>query len=162
MNVCKLKRKKQAFEIAKINSCCFHTFPVAILEPFGRTPSWRVACGNTKLFNFERYILLKPRIEFKALKESWHPNTMYLAVWGLSYWPNDIWGDTPYAPRVNLEKAFKMNLVDVTRLSNGPISDLICWLQRENLIANPLRCLPCNRGMALTAREANHVDGYLW
>lgn len=134
VNVCKLKRKKQAFEIAKINSCCFHTFPVAILEPFGRTPSWRVACGNAKLFNFERYILLnnwstgyhtglrlsgfdyllllynisiswlnlfndwwfyfltcvtgtwlKPRIEFKALKESWHPNTMYhLAVWGLS------------------------------------------------------------------------------
>ena len=70
VNVCKLKRKKQAFEIAKINSCCFHTFPVAILEPFGRTPSWCVACGNTKLFNFERYILLKPRIEFKALKES--------------------------------------------------------------------------------------------
>ena len=58
MNVCKLKRKKQAFEIAKINSCCFRTFPVAILEPFGRTPSWRVACSNAKLFNFERYILL--------------------------------------------------------------------------------------------------------
>ena len=55
-----------------------------------------------------------------------------------------------------------MNLVDVTRLSNGPISNLISWLQRENLIANPLRCLLCNRGMALTEREANQVDGYLW
>ena len=55
-----------------------------------------------------------------------------------------------------------MNLVDVTRLSNGPISDLISWLQRENLIADPLRCLPCNRGMVLAERGANHVDGYLW
>ena len=55
-----------------------------------------------------------------------------------------------------------MNLVDVTRLSNGPISDLISWLQRENLIANPLRCLPSNRGMALAEREANHVDGVIF
>ena len=55
-----------------------------------------------------------------------------------------------------------MNLFDVTRLSNGPISDLISWLQRENLIADPLRCLPCNRGMVLAERGANHVDGYLW
>ena len=62
----------------------------------------------------------------------------------------------------NLEEEFKMNLVDVTRLSNSPISDLISWLQRENLIADPLRCLPCNRGMVLAERGANHVDGYLW
>ena len=62
----------------------------------------------------------------------------------------------------NLEEEFKMNLVDVTRLSNGPISDLISWLQRENLIADSLRCLPCNRGMVLAERGANHVDGYLW
>ena len=55
-----------------------------------------------------------------------------------------------------------MNLVDVTRLSNGPISVLISWLQRENLIAVPLRRLPCNRGMVLDERDANHVDGYLW
>ena len=46
-----------------------------------------------------------------------------------------------------------MNLVDVTRLSNGPISDLINWLQCENLTADPLRCLPCNRGMVLDERE---------
>ena len=55
-----------------------------------------------------------------------------------------------------------MNLVDVTQLSNGPISDRISWLQCENLIADPLRCLPCNRGMVLAKRGANHVDGYLW
>ena len=55
-----------------------------------------------------------------------------------------------------------MNLVDATRLSNGPISDLIIWLQREILLADPLRCLPCNRGMVLAERDGNHVDGYLW
>ena len=55
-----------------------------------------------------------------------------------------------------------MNLVDVTRLSNGPIIDLINWLQCENLMADPLRCLPCNRGMVLDERDANHIDGYLW
>ena len=31
-----------------------------------------------------------------------------------------------------------MNLVDVTRLSNGPITDLISWLQRENSLLIPL------------------------
>ena len=55
-----------------------------------------------------------------------------------------------------------MNLVDVTRLSNGPVFDLISWLQRQNLLANPLRCLPCNRGMELVERNQNHVDGYQW
>ena len=55
-----------------------------------------------------------------------------------------------------------MNLVDVTRLSNGPISDLISWLQHEHLIADPLTCLPCNGGTVLAERDANHVDGYLW
>ena len=69
---------------------------------------------------------------------------------------------THFVLDTNLEEEFKMNLVDVTRLSNGPISDLISWLQRENLIADPLGCLPCNRGMVLAKRGANHVDGYLW
>ena len=83
------------------------------------------------------------------------PNTIYLVVGGLSYEPKE-------RLRWNLEEEFKMNLVDVTRLSNGPISDLISWLQCENLTADPLRCLPCNRGMVLAERGANHVDGYLW
>ena len=74
----------------------------------------------------------------------------------------NVWGDTLHAERVNLEEEFKMNLVDVTRLSNGPIIDLINWLQCEHLIADPLRCLPCNRGMVLDERDANHIDGYLW
>ena len=55
VNVCKLKREKKAFEIAKVNSRCFLSFPAAILEPLRGTPSWRV---HTKLCNFEWYILL--------------------------------------------------------------------------------------------------------
>ena len=54
VNVCKLKREKKAFEIAKANFRCFHWFPAAILEPLRGTPSWRV---HTKLCNFEWYIL---------------------------------------------------------------------------------------------------------
>ena len=88
------------------------------------------------------------------------PKTIYLVVGGLSYEPKEA---------INLEKEFKMNLVDVTRLSNSPISDHqhgcnvgISWVQRENVIADPLRCLPCNRGMVLAERDANHIDGYLY
>ena len=49
MNVCKLKREKKAFEIAKVNSRCFQSFPAAILVSLRWTPSWRV---HTKLSNF--------------------------------------------------------------------------------------------------------------
>lgn len=55
-----------------------------------------------------------------------------------------------------------MNLVDVTRLLNGPVLDLINWLQQQHLIANPLQCVPCNRAMEMVERNQNHVDGYLW
>ena len=55
-----------------------------------------------------------------------------------------------------------MNLIDVTNLSNGPILELIQWLQDQNLLANPLRCRPCNLAMELTERNEDHVDGYLW
>ena len=55
-----------------------------------------------------------------------------------------------------------MNLVDVTRLSNGPVLNVINWLQRQNLLSNPLRCVPCNQQMELAERNQNHVDGYLW
>lgn len=55
-----------------------------------------------------------------------------------------------------------MNLIDITTLSNGPILELIRWLQGHNLLANPLRCRPCNRAMELTERNEDHVDGYLW
>lgn len=55
-----------------------------------------------------------------------------------------------------------MNLIDVTTLSNGPILELIQWLQGENLLANLVRCRPCNRALVLTERNEDHVDGYLW
>ena len=55
-----------------------------------------------------------------------------------------------------------MNLLEVTNLSNGPTLELIRWLQGQNLLANPLRCVPCNQAMELTERNHNHVDGYIW
>ena len=55
-----------------------------------------------------------------------------------------------------------MNLLEVTNLANGPVMDLITWLQRQNLLVNPLRCLPCNVVMTLTERNEDHVDGYIW
>ena len=38
-----------------------------------------------------------------------------------------------------------MNLLKVTNLSNGPTLELIRWLQGQNLLANPLRRVSCNR-----------------
>ena len=55
-----------------------------------------------------------------------------------------------------------MNLADITILSNGPVLELIQWLQGHNCLANPLRCVPCNHAMHLTERNRGHVDGYLW
>ena len=55
-----------------------------------------------------------------------------------------------------------MNLIDVATPSNGPILELIRLLQGQNLLANPLRCRPCNRAVELTERNEDHVDGYLW
>ena len=55
-----------------------------------------------------------------------------------------------------------MNLADITVLSNGPVLELIEWLQGQNCLASPLRCVPCNRGMDLTVRNEDHVDGFLW
>ena len=55
-----------------------------------------------------------------------------------------------------------MNLLEVTILSNVPTLELIRWLQGRNLLANPLRCLPCNQAMELSERNRNHVDGYIW
>ena len=57
---------------------------------------------------------------------------------------------------------FIMNLMEVTRLCNGPILQIIQWLQRRNLLASPLRCAACNQAMQLTARNPDHVDGFHW
>ena len=55
-----------------------------------------------------------------------------------------------------------MNLADITSLANGPVLELIQWLQRQNCIANPLLCTVCNIPMELTQRNGDHVDGYFW
>lgn len=59
-------------------------------------------------------------------------------------------------------KDFAMDLNLFIDLERGPRLQLIQWLQARYLLADPLECAQCNRGMDLTARNDNHVDGYLW
>ena len=54
-----------------------------------------------------------------------------------------------------------MNLMDINMLTDGTVLNVITWLQRQNLIASPLRSVPCNRGMELAERNPNPVDGYV-
>ena len=51
---------------------------------------------------------------------------------------------------------------DLIALGQGPRSVLIQWLQRRDLLANPLNCAPCNQGMELIQRNDTHVDGFQW
>lgn len=53
------------------------------------------------------------------------------------------------------------DLTDVTIVSNGPVLGLIRWLQGQNLLANPLRCIPCNQAMDLNERNDDHMGGFL-
>ena len=55
-----------------------------------------------------------------------------------------------------------MDLLAVSNLSNGPVINIIQWLQAERLLVDPLRCVPCNRPMDLIERNQEHVDGYIW
>ena len=54
-----------------------------------------------------------------------------------------------------------MNLIDINMLTDGPVLNAITWLQRQDLIASPPRCVPCNRGMELAKRNPDRVDGYV-
>ena len=56
----------------------------------------------------------------------------------------------------------KMDLLAVSNLLNGPVINIIQWLQAERLLVDPLRCVPCNRPMDLIERNQGHVDGYIW
>ena len=49
-----------------------------------------------------------------------------------------------------------MDLLQVSNLANGLTIELI-WLQLEYLIANLLRCLPCNQPMELNECNHDHV-----
>ncbi|XP_067051263.1 uncharacterized protein [Acropora muricata] len=55
-----------------------------------------------------------------------------------------------------------MNLLQITALANGDVREMMTWLQRRGLLANPLRCGDCNQDMVLSARNEDHVDGYQW
>ena len=55
-----------------------------------------------------------------------------------------------------------MNLQELNLLANGPTIQLINWLQARNLLSARLRCAPCQQGMVLARRDADHVDGYQW
>ena len=53
-----------------------------------------------------------------------------------------------------------MSLRQYTALEQGPVSNVIHWLQNRNLPANPLRCTPCNNAMDVKERNDGHVDGF--
>ena len=55
-----------------------------------------------------------------------------------------------------------MNLLRLSALAEGDVRELITWLQRRRLLANPLRCGDCNQDMVIVARNADHIDGYQW
>lgn len=55
-----------------------------------------------------------------------------------------------------------MNLNECIDLQRGPRMNLIQWLQRRLLLADPLRCAQCNEDMVLIPRNGNHVDGFHW
>ena len=52
-----------------------------------------------------------------------------------------------------------MNLLQITSLANGDVREMMTWLQRRGLLANPLRCGDCNQDMVLSAWNEDHVDG---
>ena len=53
-----------------------------------------------------------------------------------------------------------MSLRQYTALEQGPVSNVIHWLQNRNLPANPLRCTQCNNAMDVKERNDGHVDGF--
>ena len=55
-----------------------------------------------------------------------------------------------------------MDLNECIDLQRGPRMNLIEWLQRRFLLADPLRCAQCNVDMVLIQRNGNHVDGCHW
>lgn len=55
-----------------------------------------------------------------------------------------------------------MSLRYFTELERGSKSNLIRWLQRRSLLANPLRCSQCDEDMELKARSDGHIDGFRW
>lgn len=56
-----------------------------------------------------------------------------------------------------------MDLNALINLQRGPLTDVVAWLQCQQLLANPLLCSQCNnRVMEMKQRNGNHVDGFFW
>ena len=54
-----------------------------------------------------------------------------------------------------------MDLNALINLQRGPLTDVVAWLQCQQLLANPLLCSQCNnRVMEMKQRNGNHVDGF--
>jgi len=56
----------------------------------------------------------------------------------------------------------EMDLAFFTSMKEGSTARTIRWMMNRGLLANPLHCGACNEGMALVAREGNHIDGVQW
>ena len=55
-----------------------------------------------------------------------------------------------------------MDLTFLTLMKEGSTSRTIWWMMNCGLLAYPLHCGACNKGMALVACEGNHTDGVQW
>ena len=53
-----------------------------------------------------------------------------------------------------------MSLRQYTALEQGPVTNVIHWLQNRNLLANPLRCAQFYDAMDVKERNDGHVDGF--
>ena len=63
-------QREWTFVRGKLNSRCFHWFPVAMLESLGRAPTWRL---HTKHNNFQWYVLPNnSSSEYRTSPKPWY------------------------------------------------------------------------------------------
>ncbi|KAK3746333.1 hypothetical protein QZH41_012485 [Actinostola sp. cb2023] len=55
-----------------------------------------------------------------------------------------------------------MSLRQINSLHRKSNLQVIRWLQRRNVLANPLYCGTCGRDMDIVQRGRQHIDGYVW
>ena len=89
-NVFKFNRENKRFERTKVNSRCFHWFPVAMLESLRRAPTWRL---HTKPYNFQWNLLPNnSSSEYRTSPKLWH-NVYLLLFYDISIsWLNILNG----------------------------------------------------------------------
>ena len=93
-NVFKYNRENKRFERAKVNSRCFHWFPVAMLESLRGATTWRLL---TKPYNFQWNLLPNnSSSEYRASPKLWHV-VYLLLVYDISIsWLNILNGKRCY------------------------------------------------------------------